>query len=118
MVRCWGIVVIGPSDLKKATQPLTNFTLMLQDVKPPVTPEIKPLNRPSFGPVEVSDGHVDPMLSNRVIEEPASRAFEQQKRPRFNADLDCLKGHQSYNYFAIDSDLRVKPKFNQPAADS
>ena len=34
------------------------------------------------------------------------------------ADLDCLKDQQSYEYFAIDSDLRVKPKFNQPAADS
>ena len=71
---------------------MANFTLMLQDVKPPVIPEIKPLNRPSFGPVEVSDGQVDPMLSNRVIQEPAQRAFEQLQRPRFNGELDWAKG--------------------------
>ena len=94
---------------------MANFTLMLQDVKPPVIPEIKPLNRPSFGPVEVSDGQVDPMLSNRVIQEPAQRAFEQLQRPRFNGELDWAKGSKIYEQFGLAADQRQKPKFNQPA---
>ena len=85
---------------------------MLSDLKAPEFPEIKPLNKPSFGKFEESDGSVDPMLSHRIIEESDVKAYESRNQPRFNADLDCIKGQKSYEYFMIDSDLRKKPQFN------
>ena len=94
---------------------MANFDLMLSHVTPPPTPEIKPQKRPSFGKVEQGDGSVDPMLSNRVIEEPASRSFEQQKRPRFNGDMDWAQGTKLYRTFGLAADQRQKPKFNLPA---
>ena len=89
-----------------------NFSLMLQDVKPPETSEIKPQKRPSFGKAEQGDGSVDPMLSNRVIEEPAVKAYEAMKQPRFNAADDWMKGKEIYQQFGLKSDQLQKPKFN------
>ena len=95
-----------------------NFDLMSQGLNVPKTPVIEPLKRPSFGPAEVSDGFVDPMLSNRTIEEPAVKAYECQKRPRFNADNDWMKGSKLYEQFGLAADQRQKPTFNQQPADS
>ena len=96
---------------------MANFDLMLTHVTPPPTSEIKPQKRPSFGKFEEASEPADPFvsLSNRVIEEPAQRAFEQQKRPQFNGDMDWAKGTKLYETFGLAADQRQKPKFNQPA---
>ena len=90
---------------------------MLSHVTPPPTPEIKPQKRPSFGKFEEASKPADPFLdlSQREIVEPEAKAYETQKRPRFNTDHDWMQGTKLYQTFGLAADQRQKPKFNQPA---
>ena len=96
------------------TQTPQNFDLMFGGLNIPEPRKIESIKKPSFAkqkPVK-DPAPLDPMLSNRVIEEPAVKAYEAMKRPRFNTADDWMKGKEIYQQFGLKSDQLKKPKFN------